>query len=94
METRISDILTMLLLVNGSCLNEGAEEFIIKPVKMSDVKRLQCHIRPLTRAPCSGSIESLGPSSICSNRKVGSPDGLQTKPSPESRSCLNGVVVA
>lgn len=77
-----------------SCLNEGAEEFIIKPVKMSDVKRLHCHIRPLTRAPCSGSIESLGPSSICSNRKVGSPDGLQAKPSPESRSCLNGVVVA
>ncbi|KAJ7553452.1 hypothetical protein O6H91_06G098600 [Diphasiastrum complanatum] len=27
------------------CLAEGAKEFIIKPVRMADVKRLECHVR-------------------------------------------------
>ena len=29
-----------LLLMIGSCLEEGAEEFLLKPVKLSDVKRV------------------------------------------------------
>lgn len=28
----------------NSCLEEGAEEYIVKPVKLSDVKRLKDHI--------------------------------------------------
>lgn len=28
----------------NSCLEEGAEEYIVKPVKLSDVKRLKNHI--------------------------------------------------
>jgi hypothetical protein len=78
----------------NSCLKEGAEEFLIKPVKISDVKRLRSYIRPPTKAPCSVSGETLGPSPICSKRKVGSLEGLQVKSNPESQPCLNGVIVA
>jgi hypothetical protein len=78
----------------NSCLKEGAEEFLIKPVKISDVKWLRSYIRPPTKAPCSGSGETLGPSPICSKRKVGSLEGLQVKSNPESQPCLNGVIVA
>ncbi|KAJ4712245.1 Two-component response regulator [Melia azedarach] len=34
------DVLTQI----DSCLEEGAEEYIVKPVKLSDVKRLKDHI--------------------------------------------------
>jgi two-component response regulator (ARR-A family) len=68
-----------------SCLAEGAEEFIIKPVQMEDVKRLRGHIRP-----CTGPSESSN-SSIRGKRK--SPDGLQPT-SPARRARYSGVAVA
>jgi hypothetical protein len=87
-------LIVLMVFAHNSCLKEGAEEFLIKPVKISDVKRLRSYIRPSTKAPCSGSGETLGPSPICSKRKVGSLEGLQVKSNPESQPCLNGVVVA
>ncbi|KAK8926007.1 Two-component response regulator ARR17 [Platanthera zijinensis] len=29
------------------CLEEGAEEFMLKPIQKSDVKRLRCHVKSL-----------------------------------------------
>ncbi|KAF5933458.1 hypothetical protein HYC85_029629 [Camellia sinensis] len=37
----IENILTALLLIGNRCLEEGAEDFLLKPVKLSDVKRLK-----------------------------------------------------
>lgn len=34
----------MVFLTDNRCLEEGAEEFIVKPVKLSDVKRLKDYI--------------------------------------------------
>lgn len=36
----VSYLLIVDFLLIGSCLEEGAEEFLLKPVKLSDVKRL------------------------------------------------------
>lgn len=38
-----------------SCIEEGAEEFIVKPVKLSDVKRLRNYTNRGTRVRCQGS---------------------------------------
>lgn len=70
-----------------SCLAEGAKEFIIKPVQMKDVKRLQGHI--MTSASSSESNES-SISSSCAKRKA--PDGLQAN-SPVRRTRYGGVAV-
>lgn len=61
------------------CLAEGAEEFLIKPVKMEDVKRLQGHIR--SSASSSESSES---SNSSTRVKRKSPEGLELY-SPERR---------
>lgn len=37
----IHNLLTGWLLLDDRCLKEGAEEFMVKPVKLSDVKRLK-----------------------------------------------------
>ncbi|KAK3039884.1 hypothetical protein RJ639_028277, partial [Escallonia herrerae] len=37
------------------CLDEGAEEFMLKPLKQSDVKRLRCHMMQLGQ-PCNGRL--------------------------------------
>ncbi|KAG0555267.1 hypothetical protein KC19_12G157200 [Ceratodon purpureus] len=70
------------------CLAEGAKEFLIKPVQMADVKRLQGHIR--SSAVSSDSSENSN-SSICAKRKA--PEGLQAT-SPVRRTRCNGVAVA
>ena len=70
-----------------SCLAEGAEEFILKPVQMKDVKRLQGHI--MTSASSSESNQSSS-SSTCAKRK--SHDGLQPY-SPVRRARYSGVAV-
>ncbi|XP_020584395.1 two-component response regulator ARR17-like [Phalaenopsis equestris] len=31
------------------CLEEGAEEFMLKPIQQSDVKRLRCHVKSLNQ---------------------------------------------
>jgi hypothetical protein len=74
-------------------LKEGVKEFFIKLVKISHVKWLRSYIKPLIKAPCSGSNETLSPSPICSKRKVGSLEGLQVKSNPISQPCLNGIIV-
>lgn len=75
------------LRLSRSCLAEGAKEFIIKPVQMKDVKRLQGHI--MTSASSSESNES-SISSSCAKRKA--PDGLQAN-SPVRRTRYGGVAV-
>jgi len=74
-------------------LKDSVEKFLIKLMKISNVKRFRSYIRPLTKAPCSGSSETLNPSSICSKRKVGSLEGLQVKSNPKSQPCLNGKII-
>ncbi len=73
--------------LSRSCLAEGAEEFIIKPVRMKDVKRLQGHI--LTSVSSSESNESFN-SSTCAKRKA--LDGLQPNRAV-SRARYSGVAV-
>lgn len=51
------------------CLDEGAEEFIMKPVQMADVKRLKEHIRTPSSTYCKN-ISGVS----CSKRKLESQD--------------------
>ncbi|KAL3530981.1 hypothetical protein ACH5RR_010303 [Cinchona calisaya] len=37
------------------CLEEGAQEFMLKPLKQSDVKKLRCHMMKLSH-PCNGRL--------------------------------------
>lgn len=67
------------------CLAEGAEEFLLKPVQLADVKRLRGHVRK-SRVSCSEQ-----PEITCSKRKSSS-EGLQMQTS-ERRPRLNGVTV-
>jgi len=48
---------------SSRCLAEGAEEFIIKPVQMADVKRMRDHIRPPSTTSSSGTSDSSGSTS-------------------------------
>jgi len=70
-----------------SCLAEGAEEFLIKPVKMEDVKRLQGHIRP-------GSISPTTTTTTCGGKRKAPSDGLQPGDSPVRRARYSGVAVS
>lgn len=81
----VCPLLILFCCLSCSCFAEGAEDFLIKPVQMEDVRRLQGHIRPAT-APneCSNS-------SICGKRK--STDGLQSS-SPVRKARYSGVAVA
>uniref|UniRef100_A0A7I4BKH4 Response regulatory domain-containing protein n=1 Tax=Physcomitrium patens TaxID=3218 RepID=A0A7I4BKH4_PHYPA len=58
------------------CLAEGAEEFIIKPVQMADVKRLRGHLRPVNSTSGSSSATASGSSDFTcgSKRKAESSD--------------------
>ncbi|XP_024362003.1 uncharacterized protein [Physcomitrium patens] len=70
------------------CLEEGAKEFLIKPVQIEDVQRLHGHIRLASAS--SGSSDSSN-TSTCAKRKA--PDGLQPN-SPVRRPRYEGVAVA
>ncbi|OVA17295.1 Signal transduction response regulator [Macleaya cordata] len=37
----------------NKCLEEGAQEFMLKPLQQSDVKKLRCHMMKLNK-PCNG----------------------------------------
>lgn len=65
------------------CLAEGAEEFLLKPVQLADVKRLRGHVREPRMVD--------QPEMTCSKRKVAS-EGAQMQ-SSERRPRLNGVTV-
>lgn len=47
------DILSSDFVYQYRCLEEGAQEFMLKPIKQSDVKKLRCHMTKVTK-PCSG----------------------------------------
>lgn len=49
------------------CLDEGAEEFLLKPVKLADVKRLRGHVRIHAG---SSSADDDQPEVACPKRKV------------------------
>ncbi|KAL8150194.1 hypothetical protein V2J09_020002 [Rumex salicifolius] len=57
------------------CMEEGAEDFIVKPVKLSDVKRLKHH---LMTKECK--INTLGRSLINNKRKLSDGPDLSTSP--------------
>ncbi|KAI5070125.1 hypothetical protein GOP47_0014468 [Adiantum capillus-veneris] len=66
------------------CLEEGAKEFIMKPVQLADVERLKSHIQ----STCH--IDQ--PSSLCNKRKFGS-DGFEVQ-NPGRRPRLGELAVA
>ncbi|XP_042515169.1 two-component response regulator ARR17-like [Macadamia integrifolia] len=39
----------------NKCLDEGAQEFILKPLQQSDVKKLRCHMMKINKS-CSGKL--------------------------------------
>ncbi|XP_058110659.1 two-component response regulator ARR17-like [Magnolia sinica] len=39
----------------NKCLEEGAQEFMLKPLQQSDVKRLRCHMKKLS-SQCHGRV--------------------------------------
>lgn len=69
----------------SSCLAEGAEEFLLKPVRLADVKRLRGHVRH----PPSLLVSSQDANP--SKRKGDSESALIS--SLERRACLDGVAV-
>ncbi|KAI3876225.1 hypothetical protein MKX03_019865 [Papaver bracteatum] len=38
----------------NECLEEGAEEFMLKPIRQSDVKKLRCHMMKLNKPSYNG----------------------------------------
>lgn len=68
------------------CLEEGAEEFMLKPVRLADIKRLEAYVS----LPKENSIEPLSVS--CKKRKYGS-DGFQVQ-SPDRGPRVGSVTVA
>ncbi|MCL7051364.1 hypothetical protein MKW94_001334 [Papaver nudicaule] len=40
----------------NKCLEEGAEEFMLKPIRQSDVKKLRCHMMKLNKPSYNGRI--------------------------------------
>ncbi|MCO5608144.1 hypothetical protein L7F22_062350 [Adiantum nelumboides] len=63
----------------SNCLAEGAEEFLLKPVQLADVKRLRGHVRH-----CGGQQDVSS-----SKRKVPVDDVLLQ--APQKRACLTSV---
>ena len=41
----MSSIFLFSVLLVIRCLEEGAQEFILKPLKQADVKKLRCHMQ-------------------------------------------------
>lgn len=70
------------------CLEEGAEEFVMKPVKMADVERFKSHIRS-SQSTCH--VDQ--PGSSCNKRKFVS-EGFEVQNAQRQRQCLSGLVVA
>lgn len=68
------------------CLEEGAEEFLLKPVRLADVKRLRTYVFP----PRENTVDLHN--SQCKKRKF-NPDGFQVQ-SPERGPRLGSVTVA
>ncbi|KAL6192459.1 PREDICTED: two-component response regulator ARR5 [Fragaria vesca subsp. vesca] len=60
------------------CLEEGAEDFIVKPVKLSDVKRLKDFM--MTKDVVAGGVEESG----INKRKLREPSPSDEPPSPPS----------
>ena len=89
------------------CLDEGAKEFIMKPVQMADVERLKAHVRPLLSSPLASSPPSsvayrvdvdhqTSSVSVCNKRKFDSEGFEPSQSSSERRPArlLSGVIVA
>ncbi|KAI5083538.1 hypothetical protein GOP47_0003281 [Adiantum capillus-veneris] len=53
------------------CLDEGAEDFLLKPVKPTDVKRLRGHVQPQSTARCDDEPE------VASSKRKSPSEGLQ-----------------
>ncbi len=70
------DCIVQWVFAYNNYLKDTVIKFLIKLMKISNVKQLQSYIRPLIKAPCFRSSETLNPSLICSKRKVGSLEGL------------------
>ena len=70
------------------CLKDGAEEFILKPVRAADARRLSSfvHNKPLK---LQSTVEQ-PPAVISKNKRKFSTDGFQA----EARLRLSGVIVA
>ncbi|MCO5603356.1 hypothetical protein L7F22_057506 [Adiantum nelumboides] len=63
------------------CLDEGAEDFLLKPVKPADVKRLCGHVRSQSAARCDDELE------VTSSKRKSPSEGLQVQ-CPERRPCF------
>lgn len=70
------------------CLEEGAKEFIMKPVQMADVERLKLHIHGAPQKTCH--VDQ--PANLCNKRKFGS-EGYEVQNS-ERRPRLSELTVA
>ncbi|KAH7297755.1 hypothetical protein KP509_25G010700 [Ceratopteris richardii] len=68
------------------CIEEGAEEFLLKPVRLPDVKRLKSYVFPSN----DNTVEQMNV--VCKKRKFNS-DGYQVQ-SPERGPRLGSVTVA
>lgn len=69
------------------CLEEGAEEFILKPVRLADVKRLKSYVHPEKQ-----NLVEL-PTAPCNKRKFNS-EGFQAQSPERQPPRLRGVTVA
>lgn len=66
-----------------SCLDEGAEDFIVKPVQRDDIKKITGHIKV---------SKPVATTAICRKRKV--PSVVLTGENSERRPRISGVTVA
>ena len=76
------------------CLEEGAKEFIIKPVQMADVERIKAHICPVLGSVTPVSCHLDQPSVVSCNKRKFDAEGFETQGSDRRRPQPSGVIVA
>ena len=80
------------------CLKDGAEEFLLKPIRLADVRRLKASVSAGKQKQIQMRTEKhdmLEQPSVaqCNKRKFSSADGFEAQ-SPESRPRLRALKVA
>ncbi|KAG8389757.1 hypothetical protein BUALT_Bualt01G0011800 [Buddleja alternifolia] len=60
------------------CLEGGAEEFLLKPVKLSDLKKLHSHLLSSITHPCDHHTTTVDDKSICNIEKISTEDNVET----------------
>ena len=76
------------------CMEEGAKEFLIKPVQMADVERIKAHICPVSGSVTPVSCHLDQPSVVSCNKRKFDAEGFEIQGPERRRPQPSGVIVS